>query len=248
MPIDVYCPQCGKHYNVGDEKAGLTARCAQCGSSFTVPEVHSPLQPPSSEPEGDTYGIQEPEPLSSQSSNDPLGSLPTGPVGGDASGYSEFSDSPYAPPTDDYQQVGGYPAPAGYNAAAEGVRTHCTVLGILNVVLAVLTLGWLAYLILVMVVQASGELPQGPDDPPMEVMMTIFAGWALLTLVQCVVQGIAGYMLLVKSSGCRMWGIIAGVVNCVSFWSCCLYPLALGAGIYSLIILLSENARHTLDR
>jgi predicted Zn finger-like uncharacterized protein len=34
MPITIYCPSCGQHYQVADNTAGQSVRCQKCGSHF----------------------------------------------------------------------------------------------------------------------------------------------------------------------------------------------------------------------
>ncbi len=38
MPIEFPCPNCGKSYRVGDDKAGRTFKCQKCQSAVKVPE------------------------------------------------------------------------------------------------------------------------------------------------------------------------------------------------------------------
>ena len=37
MPIAVECSVCGKKYRVGDERAGETIECKDCGGEISVP-------------------------------------------------------------------------------------------------------------------------------------------------------------------------------------------------------------------
>jgi ubiquitin-protein ligase len=43
--INFSCPQCGKHFSVGDEAAGRTGKCKGCGASVLVPQPPAPKSP-----------------------------------------------------------------------------------------------------------------------------------------------------------------------------------------------------------
>ncbi len=46
MPIDTKCPGCGRLLRVGDEHAGLHARCPACSTIYLVPGGLGPGEPP----------------------------------------------------------------------------------------------------------------------------------------------------------------------------------------------------------
>lgn len=54
MSISVVCPQCGKAYDIPDNRAGQTGKCA-CGATMTIPSPESPIESPSGQ---DCYGFQ----------------------------------------------------------------------------------------------------------------------------------------------------------------------------------------------
>src|SRR4051812_45727378 len=39
MPIPVKCPECEARFNVADEQAGKSVRCAECGGTIRVPDA-----------------------------------------------------------------------------------------------------------------------------------------------------------------------------------------------------------------
>ena len=46
MSLRCSCPNCGKSYRVGEEQAGRTATCRQCGTDFDVPPAEETIQAP----------------------------------------------------------------------------------------------------------------------------------------------------------------------------------------------------------
>ena len=75
MAIEFHCPHCDKYLKTGDEKAGLNAKCPQCGEQIAVPdtpnspdeptsppplpkeEEYSADRPSSADPDPETYGF-----------------------------------------------------------------------------------------------------------------------------------------------------------------------------------------------
>src|SRR4051794_22099614 len=39
MPIKVKCSECGRAYNLGDDRAGQALECKGCGATFDVPDA-----------------------------------------------------------------------------------------------------------------------------------------------------------------------------------------------------------------
>jgi hypothetical protein len=80
MPISFQCPGCGKKLKAPDGAAGRTSTCPGCGGKVTCPEPvydaevveMTPLESESADPygdlaEGDAYGVVEPLPAASSS-------------------------------------------------------------------------------------------------------------------------------------------------------------------------------------
>src|SRR6516162_2664927 len=80
MSISFKCPQCGKKLKAPDAAAGKTSTCPGCGGKVTCPEPvydaevveMTPLESESADPygdlaEGDAYGVVEPLPAASSS-------------------------------------------------------------------------------------------------------------------------------------------------------------------------------------
>ncbi len=66
MAISCRCDRCGRTYKMGDQWAGKSVKCKDCGGSMTVPSASD--DDPA--PDFDVYGLNEPE------SADPVGLAP----------------------------------------------------------------------------------------------------------------------------------------------------------------------------
>jgi predicted Zn finger-like uncharacterized protein len=130
---------------------------------------------------------------------------------------------------------------------ARQFETRRKTIGVFHVVVGALDLGWAGLLLLVAFSILSGDVPQNPGDPPAEVTAAVTFGFSLLSAGLGVLQLAAGVALLTRRRGCRMLGIASAVACCFGLWACCLYPLCLGTGISSLIILLGRDAKRFLD-
>ena len=150
-----------------------------------------------------------------------------------------------APPTSP-PGAGARAAPA--HRAARQFEGRRKIIGVFHIVVGALNLCWAGLLILVIFSILAGNVPNNPGDPPPEMTATFTFGLSLLSAGLGVLQLVAGVALLNRRRGCRTLGIIAAVASCLSLWSGCLYPLCLGSGIASLIILLGRDAQRLLDR
>jgi len=198
VPIDVYCPQCGKHYQVQDEMAGVTAKCRDCGAAIRIPPIAAPTSTPgepAAVPQAPGYGFQ------------------AGPV----------------------------------DQAGLRVDVHRRVIGVFNIILGVLDLLWAGLMFIEIFAFLGGLIEEGPGEPPPEFMAAFCFGWFLLSAVLAVIQLMAGIALLRRKPGCRRLGIVSAIASCAGLWACCFYPFCLGCGIYSLVVLLSNDAKRVLD-
>lgn len=57
MAISFQCDRCGRTYKMGEEWAGKSVKCKNCGGSVTIP-----LAPADPAPDLDVYGLNDPEP------------------------------------------------------------------------------------------------------------------------------------------------------------------------------------------
>lgn len=151
------------------------------------------------------------------------------------------------------------PAAAAFQAPAYAVQAapadevalrldvHRRIIGVFNIVLGVLDLCWAGLMFIEIFAFLGGLIEHGPGDPPPAFMAAFCFGWFLLSAVLGVIQLMAGIALLRRKPGCRRLGIVSAIASCAGLWVCCFYPFCLGCGIYSLIVLLSNDAKRVLD-
>ena len=143
-------------------------------------------------------------------------------------------------------------------------RTRVMLAGIFNTVLAGLNflggLGWGAmtafmwYLFDKMAHMPATTYPGGPAAPPPTTMpkeslwliLGIYAGGAVLSLVVAVVQLIAGIKLLRRRRSAWAWAIAAGVVSCTELWFSVMCVIPLASGVFTLVVCFMPGTREYL--
>ena len=115
--------------------------------------------------------------------------------------------------------------------------------GIFALIVGGLSALWALLMVLEVLLALAGELDTGPDAPPMEVMVLTFLGLLVFSAATAALQVTGGVKLLRRSKDARGWGIAAGIAGCASLWNCCIYPLCLAAGIYTLVVLLMKDVK-----
>lgn len=109
-------------------------------------------------------------------------------------------------------------------------------------VLSLFYLFWAGLMAVEAVMFKQGEIPLPPDSPPLDFMVAVCVGMAILSALTMLVLLVSGlWLLLSKSTGAKVMGILTAIVQIISFWGICVYPFALAAGIYGLIVLIKES-------
>jgi predicted Zn finger-like uncharacterized protein len=151
--------------------------------------------------------------------------------------------------------AGAVPMPPGYGAwdpaawqaeAERRVGTHLTIIAILDIVLSVLCLLWGLMCFVAFHALNTGAVPMPPElqDPAVRElalgMYPVLGGLSLVTFLFLLIAGVA---LVLRRPVARVLGLVAGGICCLSVWQCILFPFCLILGIYSLVILLGQDAR-----
>ena len=61
---------------------------------------------------------------------------------------------------------------------------------------------------------------------------------AVLSAGSGIVEQTAGIQLIRKRLAARTLGITAAILGLCSLWTCCVWPFAVGFGIYALVVLV----------
>jgi len=151
--------------------------------------------------------------------------------------------APPSAPTAPWTQLPSEAPPAGGRGPDMAARDR--LLGILTLVGAGLNLLLALFWVLETVLFSTGALDaqlkaQGPDTPK-EVTLAVFLVLVVTGLVTAAVALAAGLRMLRGSAGARGWALGSGIMMCCSLWSCCLWPLNLGLGIYSLVVFFQDR-------
>ena len=127
-----------------------------------------------------------------------------------------------------------------------GTLLNIKLVGIFSIVCGLLTvlpaLYWVLELCLLPWI-----LEQDRSGTPAIVFVLVFAILLVLAAVTAIIQITAGVKILKRSPGARTWGIVSAIAGCIHICGCCVYPLTLAGGIYSLVILLGEKVRRHLN-
>ncbi|MEA1951067.1 MAG: hypothetical protein U9N87_06760 [Planctomycetota bacterium] len=227
MALQVQCPQCGGVYQVDDEQAGGTATCPECRTLARIPAVDFPQadsRPALAGPPQSPY----PAPQHAAGVRPP-----------------RQGQDPYYAPSD---------PGARRQAAEERAGFHLRLIGVLSLVMSVLCLIWGLLCIFVSLALRSDAFPIPPEfqelqDPAvMQFAVVFYLVVGLLSLVTFCCLLASGICVLARRRWARLLGLIVAALSCASLWQCFLYPFCLGLGIYSIVVLYSEDARLLLER
>jgi len=242
MPIPIQCPNCGAAYNVTDDLAGQQRRCPACNTVLTVSPPGAAAAPPPPEASGLPPGA--PVPLSGTATAAPA-----------TPGF--VSPGSFGPP-------GGVPYSLRPSWPDPRADLHIKLAGIFNIIAgslsALMSLAWLAYLVFFGAIfghlakmpgtspTSTGMPPGFPTDFPMAIFGIIFGVLFVFSAATSALLLIAGIKLLKRRPGARTWAIVAAIVSCCCLWNhCCVWFLCLGSGVYTLIAMLREDVKYTLD-
>lgn len=143
---------------------------------------------------------------------------------------------PVAPPRPPVTAAPGVPPAAAPAAVAPAILTHIKVIGVLNIIAGVMSVLW-GLLCLIEIAMAFGL---ALDVLPPDVAADFGRGDDSPVLM-------AGIRLLKRPKGSRKLGLAAGFAGAFSVWGCCVWPVGLGVGIYTLVILFGQAAKNFLD-
>ena len=143
---------------------------------------------------------------------------------------------------------GAAPQPYGGYAYPPPSTTGVTVVAVLNIVEGALFVIWAAISVIIAVVAAEGLIPeQDMQELEAELLTSMFTIAAVFSVISAALQVWAGIALLRRSRGARHLGVAAGILGCAGIWGCYCFPIGLGVGITTLVILFGSNARLVLD-
>jgi hypothetical protein len=134
-------------------------------------------------------------------------------------------------------------APAAGSGRDQAARYR--LLGILTLVAAGLNF-LMAFFMLMRTVQCgTGALDaelsaQGPYANK-ELVMAMLVAMTVLSFITAAVAPAAGLKMLRGGPGARGWALGSGIMMCCSLWTCCLWPLNLALGIYSLVVFFQDR-------
>ena len=122
-------------------------------------------------------------------------------------------------------------------------------MGIFNIIAGVVSLLWAVFAAFVVVVGviATEGMPGRRRDEGFWIPVAVYGAMFLLSAVTGIIQLAAGTKVLKGSPGARNMGLASGFISCASLWGCCVYPVSLASGIYTLIILFGHDAKRFLE-
>jgi hypothetical protein len=130
-----------------------------------------------------------------------------------------------------------------------GILTHIKVIGILNIVSGGLSLLWAILMVMEIMAIMTGMLDAHADmhETSKEAVAAIFGGLFLLSAIAGSIELAAGIGILLRKAWARKVGLVAGFVGALGLWGCCAWPLNLGIGVYTLVVLFKSGAKAAMD-
>jgi len=129
----------------------------------------------------------------------------------------------------------------GANAALQ-----IKLIGIFDIIAGGLSILWGLLMIFGIIGVLTGAMEEDPDAPPAAVMIGLYIGMLVLSIGAGIVEILAGVQVLKRRPGSRKLALVAAIVCCASAWGCCIWPLTLAAGIYSLVALNKDSVKTAL--
>ena len=244
--MQVACPYCNRALDVPDTLAGRIARCGACSTLFTVPEPTAAYQGPAppapmprvsaaSETFGDVPLAAGPPVRQDQGDAGGLAAGDTGPAGHPSS----VAPLPYRPPP---WSGTGSGMPPSVTIGRDRLQSRVGIAGGLMLTLGILTVLW-AGLMVVYVFMADTGVFDGAGDPemPRAFAVGLFIILGVLSLASGIIQLVAGVNLLRRRLAARTLGMTAAILGLCSLWACCVWPFAIGFGIYALVVLVPNK-------
>jgi len=136
--------------------------------------------------------------------------------------------------------------PLAAAAAGGAAALHIKLIGIFNIVAGGLSILWGLMMVFGIVGVLTGAMERDPDTPPEAVMLALYAVMIILGGGGGAVEIWAGVQVLRRARGARKLVLVSAILCCASLWSCCVWPLTLGAGIYSLVVLNKDSVKAAL--
>jgi len=235
MPIEFRCTGCGRLLRTGDDTAGKTAQCPECGAMVTVPPPGSgPAVGPGSGV-GGTFGGQAGGGFYTPAPPSPPAS-PFGPGAEPPPGQFD-PDNPYQSPT----QYGQPPLQQPYYRAdrfavyrVSGPATALIVTGVLGLIVQLL--GLVGNLI----AAAAGPHRRGVEPFPFQIEPGIAVVFGVISSALAIVIIVGAVkMKNLESYGMGMAASIIAMIPCIS--PCCL--LGLPFGIWALVVLSDASVK-----
>ena len=128
----------------------------------------------------------------------------------------------------------------GANAAL-----HVKLIGIFDIIAGALNAAWAGLMVVEVLAVAFGAFESDPDFPA-PVAVILFLGMFVLSAAAAVFLIVTGVRMLKRRPGSRKLALVAAIVCCASAWGCCIWPLTLAAGIYSLVALNKDSVKAAL--
>jgi hypothetical protein len=143
-----------------------------------------------------------------------------------------------------YSTPGSYPGDPDAKIISQ-LRLAVTFTYVAAALDALLAVGCIAIGVLVPLIDTG---PPDPHDPPDWFISLLYISFGAVMLAFAIVKAIAGGKLRRCGPTARGWGLAAGIVGTTQFLclSCCL--IQPGFGLYTIIVLASQQARDCLGR
>jgi len=137
---------------------------------------------------------------------------------------------------------------AAPSALAPGANAalHVKLIGIFDIIAGGLSILWGLLMVFGIIGVLTGAMEEDPNAPPAAVMIVLYIGMLILGIGAGIVDILAGVRVLKRRPGSRKLALVAAIVCCASAWGCCIWPLCLAAGIYSLVALNKDSVKAAL--
>jgi len=121
--------------------------------------------------------------------------------------------------------------------------------GVFNIIAGALNLAWALLMVVYIVLVAAGAMDEeftSPDDPPKAFMIVMLVVMFLMSAAAGALQVAGGIALLKRARNARTLGFAAAIAGFASLLNCCIWPLYIGSGIYTIVILQKPEVAELL--
>ena len=126
-------------------------------------------------------------------------------------------------------------------AFAATIRT----MGMLACILAAMNVVWAGLIAIGGIVDVTGLIQESdPTAPPRGVIAAMCLPWALLIVAIAATQAWAGWACLKQHRRLRTACLGAGFVSVACLCLYCAYPLSLAWGVFALVVMFGDKAKH----